>query len=119
MTIDFSEGENEIIIKVSDKTNSFSMFDLENVLILHFQPSLNLTREYEFANVPILSGFSFGLPMARIYAKYFGRYNDWSFENKGTTVFIYINKLVIKQKPSYNLIQNNIFSVFESIIIYD
>ena len=44
-------------------------------------------------NRPIISGFGFGLPMAKIHSKYLGgNLVVNSIENIGTDVYIYIDK---------------------------
>ena len=95
ITIDFSEGKQDIIIKISDKANSFPYDDLDRMMTYSYSSSpLDIVEEYELSKKPIISGFGFGLPMSRLYAKYFGgKLIINPMENKGTDVFIYINKL--------------------------
>ena len=59
-------------------------------------------EEYELSNIPIMSGFGFGLPMARLHCRYFG--GDLiinPMENVGSDVFIYINKLGNEEEKLY------------------
>ena len=95
ITIEYSEGVKDIIIKISDNANSFPIDDLDKIMTYSYSSSpFDIIEEYEFVNKPIISGFGFGLPMARLYAKYFGgKLIINPMENKGTDVFIYINKL--------------------------
>lgn len=95
ITIDYSEGVKDIIIKISDKANSFPVDDLEKMMTYSYSSSpVEIIEEYELFNKPIICGFGFGLPMAKLYAKYFGgKLIINPMENKGTDVLIYINKL--------------------------
>ena len=95
ITIEYSEGDKDIIIKISDNANSFPVDDLDQMMTYSYSSSpIEIIEEYEVGNKPIISGFGFGLPMARLYAKYFGgKLIINPMENKGTDVFIYINKL--------------------------
>ena len=92
--INYSEGKEDIIIKISDKGDSFPLKDINKLLTYSYSSKpIEITEEYELTNQPILSGFGFGLPMAKLYAKYFG--GDLLIspvENKGTDIYIYINK---------------------------
>ena len=70
--IDYSDGENDIIIKISDSANSFPISKLENIMTYSYSSNpINIVDEYELTNTPIISGFGFGLPIANIHAKYF------------------------------------------------
>jgi pyruvate dehydrogenase kinase 2/3/4 len=71
--IDYSEGEKDIIIKISDNERSFPVEDINKMMTYPYSSSpLEIIEEYETTNKPIISGFGFGLPTARLYAKYFG-----------------------------------------------
>lgn len=93
--IDFSEGEKDIIIKISDNANSFKIEDLDKIMTYSYSSNpVNINENYNLSNKPVISGFGFGLPTARLYAKYFGgNLLVNPMENRGTDVFIYINKL--------------------------
>lgn len=91
--IDVSEGESDIIIRISDKGGGFPFNDIENTLSFSYT-----TNKVDFSKVSeqmkIISGYGFGLPMSKLYAQYFGGelYVN-PIENIGTDVYIYINKL--------------------------
>lgn len=92
ITIDYSEGYKDIIIQIKDKGNSFQLRDIQNILMYSY--SSNPIEIQNNCHNPIISGLGFGLPMAKLYSKYFG--GDLiinPMENKGTIVTIYINKL--------------------------
>lgn len=93
--INVSEGKEDIIIKIKDKGLGFRRKNKKKVLTYSYTTSsLDITDEFEICNLPIISGFGFGLPLAKVYANYFG--GDLiinPMENIGTSVYIYINKL--------------------------
>lgn len=93
--INYSEGKNDIIIKISDKANSFPINYLDRIMTYSYSSfHIDITDEYELLNIPIMSGFGFGLPLANLHAKYFGgKLIINPMENVGTSVYIYINKL--------------------------
>lgn len=93
--IDYREGNKDIIIKISDNANSFPIGDIDKIMTYSYSSSaIDILDDYEISNKPIISGLGFGLPTARLYAKYFGgKLVINPMENKGTEVFIYINKL--------------------------
>ena len=92
--VNYSEGKDDIIIKISDKGDSFPLKDVGKILTYSYSSTpIELIEEYELANKPIICGFGYGLPMAKLYTKYFGGNLLISpIENVGTDIHIYINK---------------------------
>ena len=92
--VNYSEGREDIIIKISDKGDSFPLNDIGKILTYSYSSTpIEVTEEYELTNKPIICGFGFGLPMAKLYTKYFGGNLLISpIENVGTDIYIYINK---------------------------
>ena len=95
INIQFTEGSDEIIIKISDKGPSFSKSHLNKLFTYSYSSEpIDLIENSELTNQPIMSGFGFGLPMSRLYCKYFG--GDLivnPMDGYGTDVYIYIHKL--------------------------
>ena len=90
-----AEGKKDVIIKISDFGSGFPISQIEKMFTYAYSTQkLDILPEYEVSNTPIMAGFGFGLPTARLYAQYFGGelYIN-PLENYGTDVFIYINKL--------------------------
>lgn len=87
-------GNDDIIIRISDSGNGFKRNDREKIFTYSYSTyKNNITDEYEILNIPIMSGFGFGLPLSRIYSKYYGGdLKIISIENVGTDVYIYLNK---------------------------
>tara|TARA_B110000208_G_scaffold191684_1_gene259550 strand:+ start:3390 stop:4415 length:1026 start_codon:yes stop_codon:yes gene_type:complete len=93
ITIDYCEGKNDIIIQIIDNGISFPVKDIDNILTYSYS-SNPIEDNYNSQNKPIMCGFGFGLPMARLYSKYFGgNLIITPMESKGTIISIYINKL--------------------------
>ena len=93
--ITVGEGKDDIIIKISDRGKGFPFKELNNVLTYSYSttPIDNIT-EYCSTNKPIIAGFGFGLPMAKIHCRYLGGNLIINpVEGIGTDVFVYINKL--------------------------
>ena len=95
ININFTEGKHFIIIKISDRGKSFSKSKLNEIFSYSYSTyPVDITDEYEVGNIPIIGGLGFGLPMSKIYCKYFnGDLIICPMENYGTDVYIYINKL--------------------------
>jgi len=99
--ITVSETDNSIYIKISDLGNGFHFDYIPRVLSYSYTTSdLDYIDNFkQMQNLPIISGFGFGLPLAKIYCQYFG--GDLiinPMENLGTDVFIYLDKLGDKKE---------------------
>ena len=83
--INLEYGKDEIIIKIHDKGGGFSRKEIKKLFSYFYT-----TSSYKSD----LSGYGFGLPLAKVYAQYFG--GDLlvlPIDSVGTDVYIYINKL--------------------------
>ncbi len=95
INIQLSEGEDDIAIKISDKGGGFPR--KKNKKLFRYSYTSNKTIDI-FDNSPnispVMNGFGFGLPLSRIFCRYF--YGDLQlipYEGVGTDAIIYINKL--------------------------
>lgn len=85
------QSDMDITIKVSDEGGGVSRLTAEKMFqyLYTTPPSPSLTSE----SVP-LSGFGYGLPLSRLYARYFqGDIKAASYENYGTDIYIYFQAL--------------------------
>lgn len=85
------QSDMDITIKVSDEGGGVDRATAEKMFQYLFttSPSPSLTEEA----VP-LSGFGYGLPLSRLYARYFqGDIRAASYENHGTDIYIYFQAL--------------------------
>ena len=86
-----SKGKEELIIKISDLGGGFSRDNINKI----FSYGYTTTDIYSsIDNRNSISGFGHGLPLSRLYCRYFG--GDLliiPFEGIGTDALIYINRL--------------------------
>jgi len=85
------QSDMDITIKVSDQGGGVDRVTADKMFKYLFTtpPSPSLTSE----SVP-LSGFGYGLPLSRLYARYFqGDIRAASYENHGTDIYIYVQAL--------------------------
>lgn len=79
-----------IIININDKGLGFDIDDLNKIMSYSYSttPINNINNSY------ILSGLGFGLPLTKLYIKYFGgKLFINPIEKSGTNIYIYIKKL--------------------------
>jgi len=85
------QSDMDITIKVSDQGGGVDRVTADKMFqyLYTTSPSPSLTAEA----VP-LSGFGYGLPLSRLYARYFqGDIKAASYENHGTDIYIYVQAL--------------------------
>ena len=91
ITIMISEGEDDIIIKISDKGKGFKRSEVNNIFKYSYTTS---TLSHCQLKSSSMSGYGHGLPLARLYAKYFnGDLQIIPYYGFGTDAIIYINKI--------------------------
>ncbi|XP_062519970.1 pyruvate dehydrogenase (acetyl-transferring) kinase, mitochondrial-like isoform X2 [Corticium candelabrum] len=88
-----TKGKEDICIKVSDQGGGINRSALHKLFHYHYstapQPDANLT-----AIIAPLAGYGYGLPLSRIYARYFtGDLLVTSMKGYGTDVHVYLKKL--------------------------
>jgi len=97
------QSDNDITIKISDLGGGVDRSTAEKMFkyLYTTSPKASLTKE----SVP-LSGLGYGLPLARLYARYFqGDIKAASYENHGTDIYIYLRALAkesIEQLPIWS-----------------
>ena len=85
------QSDMDITIKVSDQGGGVDRMTADKMFkyLYTTPPSPSLTS----TAVP-LSGFGYGLPLSRLYARYFqGDIKAASYENHGTDIYIYVQAL--------------------------
>ncbi|XP_037134171.1 pyruvate dehydrogenase (acetyl-transferring) kinase isozyme 2, mitochondrial [Syngnathus acus] len=99
-----SLGGEDMSIKVSDKGGGVPFRRIEN-LFSYMYSTAPTPQMGEHARPP-LAGFGYGLPISRLYAKYFqGDLQLYSMEGHGTDAIIYLKALStdsIERLPVYN-----------------
>jgi len=105
VVVAISGGSEDVVIKVSDEGGGIARSDLDK--IWSYQYTTASQQEQEVQDDDSLDnqasfirfrenfyGFGYGLPIARVFARYFGGdLNVISTEGWGTDAFIYINRL--------------------------
>ncbi|XP_076008209.1 pyruvate dehydrogenase (acetyl-transferring) kinase isozyme 2, mitochondrial [Genypterus blacodes] len=99
-----SLGGEDMSIKVSDKGGGVPFRRIEN--LFSYMYSTAPTPQIGEYKRPPLAGFGYGLPISRLYAKYFqGDMQLYSMEGHGTDAVIYLKALStdsIERLPVYN-----------------
>ena len=86
-----SKGKDDLIIKISDFGGGFPLEDLKKIYSYGYSSNTNIPS---LDDRNVLSGFGHGVPLSRLYCRYFGgELSILPFEGVGTDVFIYINRL--------------------------
>uniref|UniRef100_A0A8C9XUC8 Protein-serine/threonine kinase n=1 Tax=Sander lucioperca TaxID=283035 RepID=A0A8C9XUC8_SANLU len=99
-----SLGDEDMSIKVSDKGGGVPFRRIENLFSYMYStaPAPHIGERTR----PPLAGFGYGLPISRLYAKYFqGDLQLYSMEGHGTDAVIYLKALStdsIERLPVYN-----------------
>eukprot|EP00939_MAST-03C_sp_MAST-3C-sp1_P003501 g3501.t1 len=93
-----ARGKQDITIKVSDKGGGIPFQNLDNVWDFMYS-SANLPENGnidvpDLGSSPVLAGYGVGLPLSRIYAKYFGGgLHIMSMEGWGTDAYVHLSRL--------------------------
>uniref|UniRef100_A0AAX7SNF5 Protein-serine/threonine kinase n=1 Tax=Astatotilapia calliptera TaxID=8154 RepID=A0AAX7SNF5_ASTCA len=99
-----SLGDEDLTIKVSDKGGGVPFRRIEN--LFSYMYSTAPAPQIGDQKRPPLAGFGYGLPISRLYAKYFqGDLQLYSMEGYGTDAVIYLKALStdsIERLPVYN-----------------
>ncbi|XP_074475343.1 pyruvate dehydrogenase (acetyl-transferring) kinase isozyme 2, mitochondrial [Sebastes fasciatus] len=99
-----SLGDEDMSIKVSDKGGGVPFRRMDN--LFSYMYSTAPTPQIGESTRPPLAGFGYGLPISRLYAKYFqGDLQLYSMEGHGTDAVIYLKALStdsIERLPVYN-----------------
>jgi pyruvate dehydrogenase kinase 2/3/4 len=101
-----SPSERELSIKVSDQGGGIAKRDFDKIWSYMFttikrspdelmeQLNMALTNSTDVKPVQLMAGFGYGLPIARLYSRYFGGDLELvSVEKYGTDAYLYLNTL--------------------------
>jgi signal transduction histidine kinase len=96
-----SEGSTDLIIKISDFGGGFSRNNLDKIFSYSYTTTSNTIindtypiHHSNYERKPILSGLGYGVPLSRLYCKYFqGDLKLIPYEGIGTDALIFINKI--------------------------
>ena len=108
ININFFSGEEDIIIKISDNGLGFTRSNLKDVLKYSYSTynEDKITDEYEILDIPVMTGFGFGLPLSKLYCEYLGgNMHINPIDGVGTDIYIYLKK-------------NEVYECFNNIYYY-
>lgn len=98
-----SEGKEDITIKISDEGGGIPRSGVGLVWTYMYTTMANQGIQDDFTDSDFkapMAGFGYGLPLSRLYARYFG--GDLkliSMEGYGTDVYIHLNRLSSSREP--------------------
>lgn len=94
----------DVVIKIADEGGGIRRSSQANIFSYLFTTAdLDIEKallEDDFDRNSPMAGFGYGLPIARLYARYFGGdLNIMSMEGFGTDAFIYLSRLTNNKEP--------------------
>ncbi|XP_010889794.1 pyruvate dehydrogenase kinase, isozyme 4 [Esox lucius] len=100
-----SLGSEDLTIKISDRGGGVPLRKIERLFSYMYSTAPSPAHLDNSRNAP-LAGFGYGLPISRLYAKYFqGDLQLYSMEGYGTSAVIYLKALSsesVERLPVYN-----------------
>ena len=101
-----AEGGEDVTIKVSDEGGGIPRSGLPRIWTYLYStarsplPDVDADGHIPMGGSPVLAGFGYGLPLSRLYAKYFGGdLQVISMEGYGTDAYLHLNRLGNMQEP--------------------
>lgn len=98
-----AEGTEDITIKISDEGGGIARSALPLIWTFMYTTAAPESVDQDFQGTEFkapMAGFGYGLPIARLYAQYFGgNLKLISMEGYGTDVFLHLNKLSSSTEP--------------------
>jgi len=97
------EGKEDITIKISDEGGGIPRSAIPLIWTYMYTTMENQDIDQDFQSTDFkapMAGFGYGLPLSRLYARYFG--GDLrliSMEGYGTDVYIHLNRLSSSMEP--------------------
>eukprot|EP00002_Diphylleia_rotans_P033121 TRINITY_DN7012_c0_g1_i2.p1 TRINITY_DN7012_c0_g1~~TRINITY_DN7012_c0_g1_i2.p1 ORF type:complete len:210 (+),score=50.51 TRINITY_DN7012_c0_g1_i2:519-1148(+) len=91
-----AEGVEDVAIKISDEGGGISRSGIPLIWTYMYStaPPPSEGSEFQTEGIPPLAGFGYGLPITRIYARYFGGdLQIISMDGFGTDAYLHIRKL--------------------------
>lgn len=99
-----AEGNEDITIKVSDEGGGIARSGMPKIWTYLYSTAsspLQQLTEDDIQNAPaVLAGYGYGLPLCRLYARYFGgELQVISMEGYGTDAYLHLSKLGTSEEP--------------------
>jgi len=97
-----AEGAEDVTIKVSDEGGGIRRSGLEKIWTYLYTTARSPLKDMDAnsAGPVVLAGYGYGLPLSRLYARYFGGdLQVLSMENYGTDAYLHLNRLGVASEP--------------------
>ncbi|KAL1832643.1 hypothetical protein DCAR_0102664 [Daucus carota subsp. sativus] len=98
-----ADGLEDVTIKISDEGGGIARSGLPKIFTYLYSTAKNPLCEQpdlETANVATMAGYGYGLPISRLYARYFGGdLQIISMEGYGTDAYLHLSRLGDSQEP--------------------
>ena len=105
VTLIIADGKDnqDVVIKIADEGGGIRRSNVPNIFSYLFTTAdLDVENAllHDFDRNSPMAGFGYGLPIARLYARYFGgELSIMSMEGYGTDAFIYLSRLTNNKEP--------------------
>ncbi|KAK1390306.1 Protein-serine/threonine kinase [Heracleum sosnowskyi] len=98
-----ADGSEDVTIKVSDEGGGIARSGLPKIFTYLYSTAKDPLCEHpdlETANMATMAGYGYGLPISRLYARYFGGdLQIISMEGYGTDAYLHLSRLGDSQEP--------------------
>lgn len=98
-----AEGGEDVTIKVSDEGGGIPRSGMPNIWTYLYSTAkspVEMEAVQEGDGPVVLAGYGYGLPISRLYARYFGGdLQIISMEGYGTDAYLHLNRLGNSQEP--------------------
>ena len=97
-----AEGAEDVTIKVSDEGGGIRRSGLEKIWTYLYTTARSPLKDMDAnsAGPVVLAGYGYGLPLSRLYARYFGGdLQVLSMENYVTDAYLHLNRLGVASEP--------------------
>ena len=97
-----AEGAEDVTIKVSDEGGGIRRSGLAKIWTYLYSTARSPLKDMDAdsAGPVVLAGYGYGLPLSRLYARYFGGdLQVLSMENYGTDAYLHLNRLGNMAEP--------------------
>ena len=97
-----AEGAEDITVRISDEGGGIARNGLTRIFSYLYTTARSPLPDIDpdDPSPAVLAGYGYGLPLSRLYARYFGGdLQVISMENYGTDAFLFLNRLGNVQEP--------------------
>merc|ERR1719499_2842671 len=104
ITVVVVPGNSEVTIKISDEGGGIQRDSIDKIWLYSYTTAggdqTQTTSVGQQVNSPVFAGYGYGLPLSRLYARYFGGdLKIVSMEGYGTDAYMYLSTLGDQAEP--------------------